>query len=120
MPLNPAYAYLFNSYYETIGEQYPRPQRGLLSRPTVDEVYTYRSWVDELIAELLTASATPQVATMEPIVELGLHHEQQHQELILTDIKHLFGLNPLHPAYQSTRPLASLREPSLSWLPRDG
>ena len=94
---HPDYRFLFNSYYNTVGEQYPRPKRGLLTRPSLDEVARYRVHVDEHMARLLSSDPTPELAA---VVELGLHHEQQHQELILTDIKHMLGGNPLRPAYK--------------------
>jgi ergothioneine biosynthesis protein EgtB len=99
-PFHPQFRILFNSYYEQVGPYHPRPQRGLLSRPTVDEVYRYRAWVDShmegLIAEVDEA-LWPQVALR---ITIGLNHEQQHQELLLTDIKHNFWVNPLLPAYR--------------------
>ena len=99
-PFCPEYAVLFNSYYNRIGAQFPRPKRGLLSRPTVPEVYAYRRHVDEAMARLLRNDSIG--SDMARVIEVGLNHEQQHQELILTDIKHLFSLNPLHPAYTAT------------------
>ena len=92
---HPRYNYLFNSYYEAIGKRHPRPQRGLLSRPTVKQVYDYRAHVDAAMADLIE-----QTADIEPLLRLGLHHEQQHQELLFTDFKHTLALNPLRPAYQ--------------------
>jgi ergothioneine biosynthesis protein EgtB len=93
-PFHPAFRMLFNSYYNSLGEQYPRPQRGLLSRPTLEEVRAYRAHVDRaLLASLEDGRADLGV------VELGLHHEQQHQELLLTDILHMLSCNPLRPAY---------------------
>ncbi len=91
---HPRYGYLFNSYYQAVGERHRRPERGLLTRPTVDEVWAYRRHVDAGMRRLLDAGTAPA-----GVVELGLHHEQQHQELLLTDIKHLFSRNPLWPAY---------------------
>jgi ergothioneine biosynthesis protein EgtB len=96
-PFHPAYGYLFNSYYETVGARHPRPARGLLTRPSLDEVRAYRRSVDERVLTLLGAACAPELLGT---VELGLHHEQQHQELVLTDVKHLFGSNPLKPAYR--------------------
>jgi ergothioneine biosynthesis protein EgtB len=90
------YRFLFNSYYNAVGEQYPRPRRGVLTRPDLEEIARYRAHVDDHVQELLAARVDP---TLLRIVELGLHHEQQHQELILTDIKHMLGGNPLRPAY---------------------
>jgi ergothioneine biosynthesis protein EgtB len=94
-----SYAYLFNSYYIAAGERHCRPKRGLLSRPTVEEVYRYRAYVDEHMTALLEGMDDDALATWSPIVELGLHHEQQHQELLLTDLKYNFACNPLRPAY---------------------
>lgn len=98
-PHHPQFRYLFNSYYEAVGERWPRPARGLLSRPTVAEVYAYRRAVDERMVDLIGRDDRVREA-IAPLVELGLHHEQQHQELLLTDLKHAFGLNPLRPAYR--------------------
>src|ERR1041384_6482679 len=93
---DPAYSYLFNSYYESVGARHARPQRGLLSRPFVEEIGRYRKHVDEAIGELLSGNISPEMASL---IELGLNHEQQHQELMLTDILHAFAQNPLKPAY---------------------
>ncbi|HYD45813.1 MAG TPA: DinB family protein, partial [Phenylobacterium sp.] len=89
------YGYLFNSYYEAIGERHPRPHRGLLTRPSADEVAAYRRHVDDAMQRLLEGGA-PGLA---PLIELGLAHEEQHQELLLMDILHLFAQSPLRPAY---------------------
>jgi ergothioneine biosynthesis protein EgtB len=91
-----AYRVLFNSYYQSVGEQYARPQRGLLTRPSRREVMAYRSAIDARMLDLLARGVSAATAA---IIELGLNHEQQHQELLLTDIKHLLGLNPMVPAY---------------------
>ncbi|HEX5960518.1 MAG TPA: ergothioneine biosynthesis protein EgtB [Rhodanobacteraceae bacterium] len=96
------WAYLFNSYYQAVGPMHARPRRGLLTRPTLDEVIAYRAHVDAAMHRLLQQrDAPPEVAVR---VELGLNHEQQHQELLLTDILHLFSLNPLQPAFRGTPP----------------
>ena len=95
---HPGYGYLFNSYYEAVGDRHPRPQRGLLSRPTVAEVYQYRAHVDQAMAQLWQQTVDrPAVAEL---VTLGLHHEQQHQELLLTDLKYNLAINPLYPVYR--------------------
>ena len=112
---DPAFHYLFNSSYEAEGPRHPRPQRGLLSRPSCDDVAAYRDRVGAAVAELIAAAPDQTWAEMAPLIELGLHHEQQHQELILMDIKHVFSLNPLLPAYQPPRRRAPGAAPSLSW-----
>jgi ergothioneine biosynthesis protein EgtB len=94
---DPAYAYLFNSYYDAVGPRHPRPQRGLLSRPSVDEIARYRAHVDDAMHDLIDDCDADAAA----LVELGLHHEQQHQELLLMDIKHVLHCNPTDPAYAS-------------------
>ena len=99
---DPAWDYLFNSYYQSVGPMHARPQRGLLSRPSLDEVHGYRRYIDDAVSELLARSDD---AELDTLVELGLQHEQQHQELLLTDIKHAFWCNPLQPAYRA--PLAA-------------
>jgi len=96
-PFDPSFASLFNSYYRALGEPFPRGKRGLLSRPGVEEVMRYRRHVDGAITDVLCQDDGPLAA----VVELGLHHEQQHQELILTDLKHAFAQSPLRPAYRS-------------------
>ncbi len=101
-PYNEAYEFLFNSYYDAVGPRQARDKRGLLTRPTIDEVLGYRHYVDERMSELL--STTEMREDLASRVELGLHHEQQHQELLLTDLKHAFSLNPLQPAYCGATP----------------
>lgn len=93
------YRVLFNSYYNSVGEQYLRRNRGLISRPTLREVYAYREHVDRHIYNLL-GEAGSAAANLKSVVEVGLHHEQQHQELILTDLKHLFSFNPAYPEFR--------------------
>ncbi|GHO42333.1 ergothioneine biosynthesis protein EgtB [Ktedonospora formicarum] len=116
--LHPQYTYLFNSYYDSIGERHCRPRRGLISRPTVEETYQYRHYVDQHMLDLLTRIDEAQLTELTPIITLGLQHEQQHQELMLTDIKHVLACNPLHPAYLSERkhPPSSGSVPPLKWL----
>jgi ergothioneine biosynthesis protein EgtB len=94
---DPHFGYLFNSYYEAVGRRHPRPQRGLVSRPGVDEIAAYRAHVDRAMAALLDDELD---AATVALVELGLNHEQQHQELLLMDIKHVLSMNPLSPAYR--------------------
>jgi ergothioneine biosynthesis protein EgtB len=94
------YAYVFNSYYEAIGPRHPRSKRGLLSRPSAAEVSDYRRIVDEGVTRLLSSADGDRLAQALPIVELGIAHEEQHQELLLTDILHAFSENPLRPAYR--------------------
>jgi ergothioneine biosynthesis protein EgtB len=101
-PHHPRFGYLFNSYYDAVGDRWPRSARGLLSRPTVAEVYAYRRAVDERMARLIETADERVLAIVAPLLELGLNHEQQHQELLLTDVKHALGLNPLRPAYRVT------------------
>ena len=95
---DPRFAFLFNSYYVQAGPRHARPRRGLLTRPTADEVSAYRAHVDAAVEQLL-GTGSEDVDRLLPIVEIGLHHEQQHQELILTDILHAFAQNPVLPAY---------------------
>jgi ergothioneine biosynthesis protein EgtB len=96
-PACPEFRFIFNSYYNAVGAQYPRPQRGLLTRPALAAVADYRARVDEAISRLLRSGVSE---TLGELVELGLHHEQQHQELLLMDIKHVLSRNPLGPAYR--------------------
>ncbi|MCW3149129.1 ergothioneine biosynthesis protein EgtB [Stutzerimonas stutzeri] len=100
-PLHETYDHLFNSYYQTHGVPFPRARRGLISRPGVDEIYRYRSHVDQAMGELLAAPPREHVGEIARRIELGLQHEQQHQELLLMDIKHILAQNPLHPVYRS-------------------
>jgi ergothioneine biosynthesis protein EgtB len=100
-PLQTEYAYLFNSYYNAIGKQFPRDRRGLLSRPTMAQVWEYRHEIDGHMMRVLAEQNFDNENSLAPIVELGLHHEQQHQELMLTDIKHAFSCNPMYPTYRN-------------------
>jgi ergothioneine biosynthesis protein EgtB len=116
---NPAWHYLFNSYYESVGPMHARPQRGQLSRPTLEEVRDYRARVDEAVGELIVQGVD---AVLAERIELGLQHEQQHQELLLTDLKHAFWCNPLRPVYRDTNtPAGENTSSPLRFLPgREG
>ena len=115
-PFDPAFGFLFNSYYEAVGERHPRPQRGLLSRPPLEQVMAYRAHVDAAMERLIAEASEADWLKLEPLLELGLNHEQQHQELILMDIKHVFWTNPLLPAYAAAAPRAAARAAELQWL----
>jgi ergothioneine biosynthesis protein EgtB len=103
LPAVPEYAYLFNSYYNAAGDMHRRDLRGLISRPTVDETKRYRTSIDSHIDNLLADADEKKLAELEPLITLGIHHEQQHQELLITDIKHVFAQNPLHPVYRKRK-----------------
>lgn len=114
---HPQFAYLFNSYYTQVGEFFPRSQRGLLSRPTVKEVYVYRAYVDEQMQQLLQTANPEHWPEIQRRLAIGLQHEQQHQELLLTDLKYNLALNPLRPAYRTDLPIpASTNYSKLNWL----
>ena len=100
VPFHPAFARLFNSYYESLGPRHPRPQRGLLTRPTLQEVHAYRAHVDAAVQAFVMGADDATWAMVAPLLALGVQHEQQHQELIATDILHAFWCNPLLPAWQ--------------------
>jgi hypothetical protein len=112
------YAYLFNSYYEAVGPRQPRPRRGVLTRPSLAEVHAYRSTVDEWMQGFLDGSSDEEREALDRI-ELGLNHEQQHQELILTDIHHALWSNPLRPAYAADAP-APLAAAAQGWVRHAG
>lgn len=114
---HPAFRVLFNSYYNAIGARHPRPERGMLSRPGRDEISAYRRHVDAAMCALLEHPLPDALAER---VELGLHHEQQHQELIVTDLKHLFSRNPLKPAYLEGAAPVSMAAPEPHWIAFDG
>ncbi len=112
---DPAYRVLFNSYYEAVGERHPRPERGLLSRPDLATILAYRAHVDRAVGECLEPARGD--CAVAGLVELGINHEQQHQELLLTDILHLLSRNPLRPAYAAPVRSAPRRAPGSSrWL----
>ncbi len=114
---HPRYDFLFNSYYQSVGPMHARPRRGHLSRPTVREVLAYRAHVDAAMGELLAKGAGPEV---ERVIELGLHHEQQHQELLLSDIKHVLAQSPLSPSYRARAAEAGSTTAPLRWLAHAG
>ena len=109
---DPAYHYLFNSYYEAEGARHPRPNRGMLTRPSLDEALAYRRHVDRALAQAIDGLDDGALA----LVELGIQHEQQHQELLLTDILHLFAQNPLCPAYARAERSLDLVPAPLQWI----
>ncbi|HLS80966.1 MAG TPA: ergothioneine biosynthesis protein EgtB [Steroidobacter sp.] len=115
---HPRFEYLFNSYYQSVGRMHERPRRGLLTRPTLDEVLKYRRHVDIHMRELLEARAEDEA--LAALVTLGLNHEQQHQELMFTDIKHLFSCNPLQPAYRERAIEDSPPAEPMRFIPFDG
>ena len=123
-PYDPAFGFLYNSYYETVGARHARPDRGLISRPSVDEITAYRAAIDQATVALLDdieVLAPEDQARVLELTELGLHHEQQHQELILMDIKHVLSVNPIEPAYRSGRePSVSGQSPALTWTDHPG
>lgn len=113
-PFHPRFEYLFNSYYNAVGEQYARPHRGLLTRPSFEEVLAYRAHVETVVTGLLEDPGRLDDARLD-VIELGLHHEQQHQELLLTDVKHLLSHNPLAPVYRPAKEPANVAIQSLVW-----
>jgi ergothioneine biosynthesis protein EgtB len=120
-PLEPSFDYLFNSYYEAVGPRHPRAARGLLSRPSLDEVRRYRRRIDDRVLERIERGVGDEARAR---IVLGLNHEQQHQELILTDIKHLLGGHPERPAYRrrpgGTLPAGARAAPALDWVAHRG
>ena len=115
----PEYAYLFNSYYNAAGDMHRRDLRGLISRPTVAEAKRYRAQIDECVTQLLGTADEGQLAELETLITLGCHHEQQHQELLLTDIKHVFAQNPLYPVYQPALESITVRPHSPQFIEFD-
>lgn len=118
-PFNANFDYLFNSYYYTHGQMHSRPQRGLLSRPTVEEVYKYRHYVDKAVIKMMAEIEASQWEALAFRVILGLNHEQQHQELLLMDIKHNFSVNPLSPAYRDDLLPPVGRSRDMRWVDRE-
>ena len=115
-PYHRDFVYLFNSYYNSIGEQFPRSNRGLLSRPTVKDIFDYRAYVDEHMRRLLARGDAGESSELASVIQIGLNHEQQHQELILTDIKHVFSCNPLYPVYRAADPAPGRSIAPLQWM----
>ncbi|MBL4733626.1 MAG: ergothioneine biosynthesis protein EgtB [Rhizobiaceae bacterium] len=113
------FPYLFNSYYESLGKRHPRPQRGMLTRPSLQKIMDYRSYVNAAMDEFLS---TPLDEKIYQLIELGINHEQQHQELLLTDLLHLFAQSPVKPEYQTAVPLAVSKTPpsALNWIEYKG
>jgi ergothioneine biosynthesis protein EgtB len=122
-PFDTGFRVLFNSYYNGVGDKYPRPKRGLISRPSLEEVLAYRAQVNqrmlEVIAQVNAVGDAVQLKELAGLVSLGLHHEQQHQELLLTDIKHALSFNPARPAYASHWPLAGIHPQPVNWIRHD-
>lgn len=113
---DPDFGFLFNSYYVGAGPRHARPRRGMLSRPPVERVLAYRAHVDMAMAELLTRPAAAEDEGLLALVTLGLNHEQQHQELLLTDLLHALSCNPLDPAYRTRQPAPAASMPPLDWI----
>jgi ergothioneine biosynthesis protein EgtB len=129
-PFHPQYSFLFNSYYNAVGDRHPRPRRGLLTRPCLDEVRAYRANIDRAMEEYIASMGAALPTTVAEVIELGINHEEQHQELILTDIKHALAQNPLKPAYRAGVGLPGAAVPGamrwvsfpsgLRWIGHDG
>jgi ergothioneine biosynthesis protein EgtB len=115
-PLNKDYAYLFNSYYVQAGDRFYRPHRGLLTRPTVAEIFKYREFVDQKMIEFIQTAGEETFEEFASVIEIGINHEQQHQELMLTDIKHVFSMNPLHPVYSEVSLTHANDFPQVRWI----
>jgi ergothioneine biosynthesis protein EgtB len=119
-PFHPALKVIFNSYYNQVGDKHPRAQRGLLTRPSLGEVKEYRANVDARMVRLMESTQLPDA--LQDLIALGLHHEQQHQELLITDIKHLFSYSPLYPSYFTPVAGPTIQtppRPAPTWLPLD-
>ena len=116
-PYNELYYYILNSYYQSLGDRAARNMRGALSRPTVKDIYAYRAAVDERMSNLIETIEEKRYGEVAMLVELGLHHEQQHEELLVTDIKHILASNPLRPAYRDLNGKPATPRGSSSALP---
>lgn len=118
---HPLYNYFFNSYYNAVGDQFPRSNRGVLSRPSVKDIFAYRRHIDEAVLKLLGDLDQENIQALEATFLLGLEHEQQHQELLLTDIKHVFFQNPLFPSYTGSQlEIQSSSTTKLQWTTFEG
>lgn len=115
--MHPQYSYIFNSYYLQTGQPHSRSKRGLLSRPTVEQVYEYRKYVNKQVLQFLENATDDQLEKYGPVIEIGNNHEQQHQELMVTDFKYMFAQNPLFPAYKELDPPIGQSPAPLNWLP---
>ena len=114
-PFDASFRRLFNSYYNGVGDKYPRSQRGLISRPSLQDVLEYRAQVNQRVTEVLSTTRDAQAPELAELIELGLHHEQQHQELLLTDIQHALSFNPQSPAYARRWPLTRTAPQPVRW-----
>ncbi len=114
------FEYLFNSYYESVGSYFPRHARGLLSRPSIDKVRRYRSDIDKEMIALIQEIDESKLQSVAELVEIGLNHEQQHQELLMTDIKYNFSVNPLYPVYRSLEGNSTAKATPLEWVTFEG
>jgi ergothioneine biosynthesis protein EgtB len=119
MPHDQRFGFLFNSYYESVGARTPRHQRGLISRPSLAEVHAYRDQIDAAMQRLISDASTEQWTALAPLLALGLNHEQQHQELLLMDIKHVLSCNPLAPCYAGAPPAPAAARPQ-AWVNCEG
>lgn len=115
-PYHPDYAFLFNSYYVTAGPRHARAQRGHLTRPGAEDVTAYRKHVDAAVAKFFNEASEDKLASLQPLIEVGLNHEQQHQELMLTDILHAFAQNPIPPAYDPAWTFPTASQTGAEWL----
>ncbi len=106
----------FNSYYELVGPRQLRAERGLITRPAIDEVLSYREYVDDYMGQLLSETEPTTLENLKYLIELGLNHEEQHQELALMDIKHVFSRNPISPAYQHSKPALIASTHKTEWF----
>ena len=119
-PFDPSFGYLFNSYYEAVGPRHPRPSRGLLTRPSLDRVLEWRAHTDAALSDFMKTASDDALTAVAQMIELGLNHEEQHQELILMDALHLLSLNPLAPAYAAPLPAARQKTSPYAWIDIDG